>query len=147
MPSDPVKAFLFLFYLQITFGIESRKERSSQTCKGRKRERERMTHRRAKGERSRRRLRSREASIAILRIVDRNLAKHRADRNPSSNPVVSLCSFFSQFDRIWWFFYGFCLCFCTEEWMILYIYLAIEKMWVTSRKCVFYGIFKNTTKH
>ena len=38
MPSDPVKAFLFLFYLQITFGIETRKERSSQTCKGRKRE-------------------------------------------------------------------------------------------------------------
>ena len=39
MPSDLVKAFPFLFYLQITFGIETRKERSSQTCKGRKRER------------------------------------------------------------------------------------------------------------
>ena len=47
--------------------------------------------------------------------------------------------------RIWWFFSGFCLCF--EEWMILYIRLATEKMWATSRKCVFYGIFKNTTKH
>ena len=31
--------------------------------------------------------------------------------------------------------------------MILYICLAAEKMWATSRKCVFYGIFKNTTKH
>ena len=31
--------------------------------------------------------------------------------------------------------------------MILYIHLATEKMWATSRKCVFYGIFKNTTKH
>ena len=50
-----------------------------------------------------------------------------------------------SFVRIWWFFSGFCLCF--EEWMILYICLVIEKMWVTSRKCVFYGIFKNTTKH
>ena len=45
------------------------------------------------------------------------------------------------------FFSGFCLCFCIEEWMILYICLAAEKMWVTSRKCVFYGIFKNTTKY
>ena len=47
--------------------------------------------------------------------------------------------------QIWWFFSGFCLCF--EEWMILYIRLATEKMWETSRKCVFYGIFKNTTKY
>ena len=35
-----------------------------------------------------------------------------------SNLVASLSSF-SQFDRIWWFFFsGFCLCFCIEEWMI-----------------------------
>ena len=39
MPSDLVKAFRFLFYLQITFGTETCKERSSQTRKGRKRER------------------------------------------------------------------------------------------------------------
>ena len=45
------------------------------------------------------------------------------------------------------FFSGFCLCFCIEEWMILYICFATEKMWITSRKCVFYGIFKNKTKH
>ena len=31
--------------------------------------------------------------------------------------------------------------------MILYICLEAEKMWATSRKCVFYNIFKNTTKH
>ena len=49
------------------------------------------------------------------------------------------------FDDI--FFSGFCLCFCIEEWMILYIFLATKKMWAISRKCVFYGIFKNTTKH
>ena len=102
-----------------------------------------------------------------------------------SNPVASLSSFFSQFDRIWWIFflgfvsfvflYGpdfmifffwvlFLLYFCIDRiwwifflgfvsfvflyWgMILYICLAAEKMWATSRKCVFYGIFKNTTKH
>ena len=39
MPSDLVKSFPFLFYLQITFGTKTRKERSSQTRKGRKRER------------------------------------------------------------------------------------------------------------
>ena len=104
-----------------------------------------------------RRSQSHEASITISRStmpvaiagsVDRDLVKHRADRSPSLNPIASLSSFFSQFDRIWWFFFsGFCLCFCIEEWMIFYIRLAIEKMWATSRKCVFYGIFKNTTKH
>ena len=31
--------------------------------------------------------------------------------------------------------------------MTLCIRLVTEKMWATSRKCVFYGIFKNTTKH
>ena len=31
--------------------------------------------------------------------------------------------------------------------MILYICLEAEKMWATSRKCVFYNIFKNTTKY
>ena len=31
--------------------------------------------------------------------------------------------------------------------MILYICLKAEKMWVISKKCVFYSIFKNTTKH
>ena len=42
-------------------------------------------------------------------------------------------------------FFGFYL--CSYEWMILCIRLVTEKMWATSRKCVFYGIFKNTTKH
>ena len=102
-----------------------------------------------------------------------------------SNPVASLSSFFSQFDRIWWIFFSrfcffcvsvligfdefffwvlFLLYFCIDRiwwifflgfvyfvflyWgMILYICLAVEKMWAISRKCVFYGIFKNTTKY
>ena len=62
---------------------------------------------------------------------------------------LSLSSFFSQFDRIWWFFFllGF-VSFVLIYWeMILYIYLEAEKMWTTNKKCVFYSIFKNTTKH
>ena len=60
-----------------------------------------------------------------------------------------LSSFFSQFDRIWWiFFFLSFVSFVFLYWgMILYICLAAEKMWATSSKCVFYSIFKNTTKH
>ena len=48
--------------------------------------------------------------------ADHDLAKHRADRSPSSNLIASLSSFFSQFDQIWWFFFfGFCLCFYIKE--------------------------------
>ena len=103
------------------------------------------------------RLQSRLRADRDSSTASRNLAFASAARSrPSLNPVASLSSFFSQFDRIWWsffyfilfyFFSGFCLCFCIDEWMILYICLATEKMWATSRKCVLYGIFKNTTKH
>ena len=105
-----------------------------------------------------------------------------------SNPVASLSSFFSQFDRIWWIFFSrfcffcvsvltgfdeffsefcffcisvltgfdeffswvlFILCFCIEEWYYIFVWQLrkCEKMWAISRKCVFYGIFKNTTKY
>ena len=78
---------------------------------------------------AKRQLRSREVSIAISRSVGRNLAKRRADRSPSSNPVVSLCSFFSQFDRIWWFFFlGFvCVSVLRNEWYYIFVW--------QSRKC------------
>ena len=134
-----------------------RKERSSQTRKGRKKERKNDSH-------------TRTALIAIS-----PLRRSQPLVEPSH---LSLSSFFSQFDRIWyffflgfvcvsvlrnewyyifvwqsrkcdriwWFFSGFCLCFCIEKWMI-YIRLATKKMWATSRKYVFYNIFKNTTKH
>ena len=101
-------------------------------------------------------------------------------RSRSTAPCLraSLSSFFSQFDRIWWFFFFFlgfvCVSILRNEWycniclateklwenvigfddfffwvlfVLLYICLATEKMWATSRKCVFYDIFKNTTKH
>ena len=109
MSSDPVKWFLFLFYLQITSGTETRKERSSQSRKGRKRERKNdsQTHKWRKIAPSiaispLHRSRSREA-------LRRSRSCLRADRSPSSNPVASLSSFFSQFDRIWWFFFSWVL--------------------------------------
>ena len=107
-------------------------------------------------------------SLSLLNRVW--LSQHRADRNLtftsiaiaapcrsqsqhcaawsclSSNPIASLSSFFSQFDRIMNFF--FWVLFVFLDWgMKSYICLVVEKMWATSRKCVFYGIFKNTTKH
>ena len=70
----------------------------------------------------------------------------KTDRPRPQNRSSSLSSFFSQFDRIMNFF--FWVLFVFLDWgMKLYIYLAAEKMWATSRKCVFYDIFNNTTKH
>ena len=69
----------------------------------------------------------------------------------SSNLVASLSSFFSQFDQIWWYFFlGFvCVSILRNEWYYIFVWQLrkCEKMWATSRKCVFYGIFKNTIKH
>ena len=80
-----------------------------------------------------RRSRSREAPRQSQPLVEPN--------------CLSLFLLLSIWPDLMIFFSRFCLCFCIEEWMIFYIRLAIEKMWATSRKCVFYGIFKNTTKH
>ena len=120
--------FRFHFHFKWLPTLENRRERERERERGERKKRSRHHRHRAVRRHHRHRairqhhwhrakLRSREASIAI---------------SPS-------------FVRIWWFFSGFCLCF--EEWMILYIRLVTEKMWATSRKCVFYNIFKNTTKH
>ena len=65
---------------------------------------------------------------------------------------LTLSSFFSQFDRIWWIFFGwvlFLLYLSIEKWYYIFVWKLrkCEKMWETSRKCVFYIIFRNTTKH
>ena len=105
------------------------------------------------------RSRSREASITIARSADRVDHDHTKLRSRLRKALIVIVRNTNHVERnlafaliaivrsvrIWWFFSGFCLCF--EEWMIFYICLATEKMWATSRKCVFYGIFKNTTKH
>ena len=143
MPSDPVKSFPFLFYLQITSGTETRKERSSQTRKGRKRERKNDSQMQ-RWDRAADLSLSRSPSpfwpglIVAAPCRSRSCLRANRDRSTTSRDLtscrtqlpLSLSSFFSQFDRIWWYFFsGFCLCFCIEEWMILYIFLATEKMW------------------
>ena len=48
------------------------------------------------------------------------------------------------------FFLGFvCVSVLRNEWYNIFVWQPrkCEKMWATSRKCVFYGIFKNTTKY
>ena len=178
MPSDPVKAFSFLFYLQITSGTETRKERSSQMRKGRKRGRKYDSQmQRPNPSRSgeiapsslrRRVLSSRRQSLSFsisLSLLNRVWSsQHCADRDLAFTPItivaprraistlvkpsrLSLFLFLSIWPDLMIFFSGFCLCFYIKEWMILYICLAAEKMWVTSRKYVFYSIFKNTTKY
>ena len=64
---------------------------------------------------------------------------------------ISHSLFFSQFDRIWWIFVGwvlFLLYLSIEKWYYIFVWKLrkCEKMWETSRKCVFYIIFRNTTK-
>ena len=104
MPSDLVKAFPFLFYLQITSRTETRKERSSQTRKGRKREKKNdsQTQRpnlRRSGEiapvSSRRRVlssRCRSLSFSIsLSLLNRFWSsQHCADRDLAFAPIVSI---------------------------------------------------------
>ena len=80
-----------------------------------------------------RRSRSREAPRRSQPLVEPN--------------CLSLFLLLSIWPDLMIFFSRFCLCFCIEEWIILYIRLATEKMWPTSRKCVFCGVFNNTTKH
>ena len=161
MPSDPVKVFPFLFYLYITSGTETRKERSSQTRKGRKRERKndsqtQWPNLRRNGEivplSSCRRYLSFSISLSLLNRVwssqhrtDRDLAfapitispsrqsqsQHHAVRSRlSPNPITSLSSFFSQFDRIWWYFFlsFVCVSILRNEWYYIFV-LAVEKMW------------------
>ena len=135
MPSDPVKSFPFLFYLQITSGTETRK--------GRKRERKNDSQMQ-RWDRAADLSLSRSPSpfwpglIVAAPCRSRSCLRANRDRSTTSRDLtscrtqlpLSLSSFFSQFDRIWWYFFsGFCLCFCVEEWMILYIFLATEKMW------------------
>ena len=55
-----------------------------------------------------------------------------------SNPVASLSSFFSQFDRIWWIFFSrFCF-FCVSVltrfdefffWVLFLLYFCINRIW------------------
>ena len=102
--------FRFHFHLKWFLAFENKRE------KERERERERAREREREGEKRR----------------------ESRDRPKPSSPISSaditgtVPIAIARSVRIWWFFYGFCLCF--EEWMILYIRLATEKMWENVRK-------------
>ena len=125
-------------------GAETRKE-SSQTRKGRTRERKNDL---VNVQRENDRAVDRDlafAPIAISRSVDLAFAfaKRRSREAPhwsrlclrrAISPVVepshlSLFLLLSIWPDLMIFFSRFCLCFCIEEWIILYIRLATEKMW------------------
>ena len=84
------------------------------------------------------------ASIAIAWTIDCDHTKHRANRSPSSNPENVCVSVFDRnvcvsvvwqprkCEKMWpdlMIFFWVLFVFCIEEWMILYIRLATEKMW------------------
>ena len=100
-----------------------------------------------------RRWQHRANQVKIDSNAARSCLRHTVSPSPynlasRSNLVASLSSFFFQFDWIWWIFILGFVSFVFLYWgMILYICLPAEKMWARSRKCVFYDIFKNTTKH
>ena len=117
------------------------------------RERDRSRHR---ADRRRSWSRSTHRAIAIARSFDRDRAKlrsrsrsrrsrSRSHRSRSRSHRSRSRLRLSGFDD---FFQGF-VCVLRNEWYYIFVWWSrkYEKMWATSRKCVFYGIFKNTTKH
>ena len=93
--------------------------------------------------------------IARLRLRrPRTLRLHRLRRDGTDRTEIAIEKWlgFDEFDQIWWIFFGWVLMNLTGSvfiyWeMVLYICLEAEKMWEIRRKCVFYIIFSNTTKH
>ena len=164
MPSDPIKSFPFLFYLQITSGTETSKERSSQTRKGRKRERKNDSQ-------TQRQDRVVEFALPISLFLDLPLPfdrvwslQHRADRDLAFVPIaiaaprraisplvepscLSLFLLLSIWSDLMIFFFWVLFLVFLYWGMILYICLTAEKMWVINRKYFFFSIFKNTNKH
>ena len=155
MPSDPIKAFPFLFYLQITSGTETRK--------GRKRERKNDSQTQRPNPKRSGEIAPSSSQFAppislfldlplpfepglIVAALCRSRSHLRVDRDRSTAPIaiavphrvisplvepsrLSLFLLLSIWPDLMIFFSGFCLCFYIEEWMILYICLAAEKMW------------------
>ena len=90
--------------------------------------------------RERERGRKKEERVEIVQSWAR---RYRPPTSPA--PCWSRSREVSGFDD---FFLGF-VCVLRNEWYYIFVWQPrkCEKMWETSRKCVFYGIFKNTTKH
>ena len=154
----PGNYFTFLFSLQTIFGPSFKRVKRERERNGEQEQTELQSddHKLSSSPTTHTALTAPVSSITASRRSSKDwLQRHAISPSPPprdlasrSNPVASLSSF-SQFDRIWWifFFLGF-VSFGFMDWeMILYICLEAKKMWATSRKCVFYSIFKNTTKH
>ena len=81
---------------------------------------------------------------------DRTPGSHR-DGTDHTEIAIEKWLGFDEFDRTWWIFFGWVLflCFSIEKWYYIFVWKLrkCEKMWGTRRKCVFYIIFSNTTKH
>ena len=72
--------------------------------------------------------------------------RHRSHRSHWDRNWEIVGFWWIWLDLIIFFLLGFVFVFIYWE-MVLYICLETEKMWGTRRKCVFYIIFSNTTKH
>ena len=88
MPSDPVKAFLFLFYIQITSGTHRRSKRGTHRHAKRERERERRTHRRS-GTVEREREREREERVGRVSSGPTLVAAAWSSPNPKRNGEIA----------------------------------------------------------
>ena len=113
-------------------------------------------HRRDRQTRDRRTQKTKDCQTWDRRTANPRIASRTAPIAPTShtaNPqIASHTSVIApQFDRIWWFFFFGFVSFVswTEKWYYIFVWKMrkCEKIWATSRKCVFYSIFKNTTKY
>ena len=84
----------------------------------------------------------------------RSRSRLRTDRDRSTNRLRTISPLVEPSrDRIMNFFFLGFICVSGLRNEIIYLFGSwenlrkCEKMWVISRKCVFYGIFNNTTKH
>ena len=76
------------------------------------------------------------------------LCRDGTDRTDRTEIAIEKWLGFDEFDRIWWIFFCWVLflCLSIEKWYYIFVW-KLRKMWGTRRKCVFYIIFSNTTKH
>ena len=118
-----------------SFDHWNRPPRSARSREAPRRSRSRL---RANRDRTKRRSRPREPSIAIARSTAPIMispSRRSQSREASiaiarsTMPIAIALSVQIWSDLMIFFFSGFCLCFCIEKWMILYIRLATEKMW------------------
>ena len=120
-----------------------RERERTHTCKHRERERERERERSWT---------QKTQDRWTQKIRDRRTANPRTTSHTTPiAPVSRTVPITPQFDQIWWFFFFCFVSFVswTEKWYYIFVWKMrkCEKIWATSRKCIFYSIFKNTAKY